>query len=240
MSPLIDSLPGFRRRFIVTPAPDWVRSELEDDFHRMSVTLHHEDGIVTAVEPVLERAPWNTCPGAVAQLVKTFTNVALDAFAVRGEKQANCTHLHDLAVLAAAHFKDPEPLVYDILVADPIDRRRRAELRRNGATVMSWVHMDDRIVEPAELAGLTLFKLRPWIDSLDPKRQEEARLFRWGTMVAHGRTIPLEDQSDASRLPTGACYTFQPHVAPGARRIGQSRDFSTGAAQPLDKRAAVP
>jgi len=45
----IDTLPGFRRRFIVTPAADRVSSEVEDDYH----------------------------------------------FAARGDKRANCTHLHE-------------------------------------------------------------------------------------------------------------------------------------------------
>ena len=99
--------------------------------------------------------------------------------------------------------------------------------------------MDGRIVEPAELAGTMLMKLRPWIDTLDPQRQEEARVLRWGTMAANGRTASIEDQSDATRMQSGSCYTFQPHNAVNARRVGQIRDFSTGAAHPLDKRAAV-
>jgi len=236
-APPLDSLPGFRRRFVVTPGPGRVRSELEDDFHHMSVTLQHKDGTVTAVEPAVERAPWTTCPGAVAQLQKTFANVALAAFVARGEKPANCTHLHDLAILAAAHFNDSEQLVYDILVSDPIDGRWRAELRRNGTTVMSWAHVDGRLVEPMELAGVTLDKLRPWIESRDAQRQEEARILRWGTLVANGRVIPLANQSDASRMRIGVCFTFQPHNAPHARRVGEIRDFSTGSAQPLESRA---
>jgi hypothetical protein len=81
-SPL-DSLPGFRRRFVITPGPRWVSCAVEDDYHRMSVTIRHAAGVAVAVEPVLERAPWTTCPSAVAQLVQTFTGVALDAFAAR-------------------------------------------------------------------------------------------------------------------------------------------------------------
>ncbi len=234
----LDNVPGYRRRFIVTPGPDCVRSDLEDDFHCMSVTLHHKAGIVTAVEPHMERAPWTTCPGAIAQLQKTFTNVALDAFVARGEKPANCTHLHDLAVLAATHFNDRARLTYDILVADPIEGRWRAELRRNGTTVMSWIHVNGRFLEPAEIAGLTFDKLRPWIETLDAQGQEAARIFRWATMVANGRAIPLEDQSDASRMRSGLCYTFQPENMPHARRVGVIRDFSNGSAQPLEKRAA--
>jgi hypothetical protein len=213
---------------------------VEDDYHCMSVTVRHDGNIATAVEPVLARAPWTTCPGAVEQLKQTFTGVALKAFAARGEKQANCTHLHDLAVLAAAHAFDSAPLVYDILVSDPVDGQCRAELRRNGATVLGWVtDAGFKILEPAELAGRSFDQLRPWIDSLDPAGQEAARLLRWGSMLAHGRTIPMEKQSDARRMPVGGCYTFQPQRIAEAKRIGKIRDFSNGTEQPLEKREAV-
>jgi hypothetical protein len=235
----IDTLPGFRRRFIVTPAPDRVSSEVEDDYHCMGVTIHHDGEACTKVKAVMQRAPWTPCPGAVATLEQTFTGVPLARFAARGEKQANCTHLHDLAVLAAAHAFDTEPLVFDILVSDPIDGRRQAELRRGGMTVLGWVHIDGRIVEPAELAGVTLDKMRPWIDALDPTQQEAARLLRWGTILAGGRTIAWDRQSDASRLPVGNCYTFQPQRLTEAKRIGVIRDFSQGM-QPLEDHRPAP
>ena len=233
----LDALPGYRRRFRVTPGAGWVTSELEDDMHCMAVTLRHEGGVVASVAAEQDRAPWTTCPGAVAQVEQTFTGVPLAAFGARGEKTANCTHLYDLAQLAAAHAHDRQPLVYDMLVSDPIEGRRRLELRRDGAPVMRWVEENGRFVEPADLAGLSLMDMRPWIDGLAPERQEQARLLRWGGMVAHGRTMPLEDQSDAARLPPN-CYTLQPRRAVDARRVGEMRDFSAGTASPLDRRPA--
>ncbi|MDB5968647.1 MAG: hypothetical protein JWQ90_1097 [Hydrocarboniphaga sp.] len=229
----LESLPGFRRRFRVTPGPGWVRSEVEDDYHCMGVTLHHDGKFVTAIDPELLRAPWTTCPGAPAQLKQTFTGVALDAFAARGDKTANCTHLYDIALLAAAHALDAQPLVYDVLVADAIDGQRRAEVRRDGVPVLAWTESAFRISEPVELAGMTLDKLRPWIDSLTPDEQEAARLLRWANMIANGRQIPIEQQSDAKRMPSN-CYTFQPERKVIARRVGVIRDFSKGSAQPLD------
>ena len=64
----LDQLPGFRRRFRITPRAGSVCSELEDDYHRMSVTLTHDGRTVTDVEPVMERVPWTICPGARVQL----------------------------------------------------------------------------------------------------------------------------------------------------------------------------
>jgi hypothetical protein len=229
----LDQLPGFRRRFRIDGGDGWVRAAVEDDYHCMDVTLRHQGGSVTAVEPVMHRAPWTTCPGAVEQLRQTFTGVVLDGFVARGDKPANCTHLHDLAVLAAAHAADTAPLVYDILVSDPVDAWREVELRRNGERLLGWVEREHRIVEPSELAGLRLDELGRWISALDPDLQEGARLLRWGAMLAHGRTIPMERQSDASRMPPN-CYSFQPERARVARRIGEIRDFSRGSARPLD------
>ena len=235
----LDELPGFRRRFRMTPGAGWVCSEVEDDYHHMTVTVHHDGVRATSLEPVIHRAPWTTCPGAVLELERTFTGVALKDFVSRGEKQANCTHLHDLALMAAAHAADPGTLVFDILVSDPIagaagEKVRRAEVRCNGATLLSWVESGFRLIEPAELAGVTFDKMRPWIDKLDPARQEAARLLRWGNMIANGRIIPLEKQSDASRMPAN-CYTFQPLRAAQAKRVGVIRDFSNGSAQPLER-----
>jgi hypothetical protein len=233
-APALHELPGFRRRFRVTPAARSVRSEVEDDFHHMSVTVHHDGALATSLQPVIFRAPWTTCPGAVVELERTFTGIVLKDFVARGEKRANCTHLHDLALLAAAHAMDPGPTQFDILVSDPIEGKRRAEVRRDGVTLLSWLESSFRLIEPSELAGVTLDKMRPWIETLDPARQEAARLLRWGNMIANGRIIPLEKQSDASRMPAN-CYTFQPLRAVQAKRVGAIRDFSTGSAQPLDR-----
>jgi hypothetical protein len=230
----LDRLPGFRRRFRVTPGKDWVKTEVEDDYHCMSLTLRHENGTVTAVEPAMQRAPWTTCPGAVEQLQQTFTGVALKDFVARGEKTANCTHLHDLALLGAAHAGDAQTLVYDILVSDPVEGRCRAELRRDGATALAWTHAGFKLLDPPELAGQSFEQLGAWIKTLDAAGQEAARLLRWGSILAHGRSRPMDQQSDARRLPVGSCYTFQPQRAAQARRIVAVRDFSRGGPQPLD------
>ncbi|MFT4046415.1 MAG: DUF2889 domain-containing protein [Solimonas sp.] len=230
----LDTLPGFRRRFRVTPGAASVCTEVEDDYHCMRVTVHHDGATATRIDAELIRAPWTTCPEAPARLVQTFTGVALAAFPARGEKQQNCTHLYDLAVLAAAHAADARPLVYDILVADPLDGLRRAEIRRDGERVLAWSERGMRMAEPDEIAGLNLMGLRDWIATLEAPQREAARLLQWGNIIANGRQIPIEKQSDATRMPAN-CYTFQPERKGFARRVGAIRDFSNGGgAQPLD------
>ena len=233
----LDDLPGYRRRFRVTPGEGWVRSEMEDDYHHMRVTLRHEGGVVTTVEPEMVRAPWTTCPGAVARLQETFAGRPLADFpALNSEKATNCTHLHDLALLAAAHAADAQPLVYDVRASDAVAGRRLIQLRRNGELAMDWVEQGGKLVEPAAAAGMTLLQLRPFIDSLDAEGQEQARVLRWGAVVAHGRAIPLENQSDATRMPP-TCFTFQPENKIRAVRVGEIRDFSQGSEEPLEPRA---
>jgi hypothetical protein len=231
----IDNLPGYRRRLCVMPSSGRVLAELEDDYHCMAVTLHHDDHVATAVRPVMDRAPWDLCPGAVAVLEQTFLGIALKNFASRGNKRDNCTHLHDLAVLAAAHAFDTAPTVFDILVSDPVTGRSEAQLRRNGSTVLDWSVVKGRIIAPAPLAGLDLDNMRDWIETLSSEAQEAARLLRWGSMVAHGRTLPADWASGTGNMTNrGRCFTFQPHKVGAAKHVGAIRDFSRGTARPLE------
>lgn len=225
--------PGYRRRIEIVPEKGAVLARLEDDHHAMAVRLRHAEGQVLAVEPAMIRAPWSTCPGAIAQLRQTFAGRSLAEVTARLEKRQNCTHLHDLAVLAAAHAADQAATLYDMAANDPVASLRVLEIQRNGETVWRWVERDNVLVQPAAIAGLTLLSLRDWIAGLSGLEQEAARLLQWGGLVAHGRTLPPERQERAADLPAN-CYTLQPERAAVAKRIGLKRDFSSGADTPLD------
>jgi hypothetical protein len=205
------------------------------------VSLRHDGRKVTGIDAALQRSPWTTCPGAVEQLRQTFSGVPLAGFMERGEKRENCTHLHDMAVLCAAHAHDAAPLVYDILVSDPVDGRRQAEIRRNGKPVLGWTDGPasasayNQIIEPVELAGKTLDQLRPWIRSLDPERQEAARMLQWCAIIANGRKLSQAQHSDARGLGAGRCYTFNERRIGFAKRSGDIQDFSRGKAQLLSR-----
>ena len=227
-----DTRPGFRRRVLVAARCGAVAALLEDDIHCLSVTLRHDGECVTAIEPIFERAPWTTCPGATARLVETFAGLPLAEVTARRDKKQNCTHLHDMAVLAAAHAADTGDFVYDIVATDPLDGERVLELRRNGELLHAWKERNGVLISPAAIAGQRLFSLRDWIASLAGVEQETARLLQWSSMVALGRTMPMEQQSDATAMPPN-CYTFQPQRAVHARQIGARRDFSDGTEVPL-------
>lgn len=79
------ALPGFRRRFLVTPQPDCVTAAVEDDYHCMAVTLHHDGATIARIEAEMDRAPWTTCPGAAGVLKSTFEGATLQALLMQVE-----------------------------------------------------------------------------------------------------------------------------------------------------------
>lgn len=232
MSDSIDHMPGYRRRIRIEPRGGAVLAMLEDDMHCMAVTLRHQDGVITAIESVSERAPWTTCAGARDKLVATFAGLELADVTARRDKRANCTHLHDLATFAAAHAHDGRGLTYELLVSDPVAGERLLEIRRDGIRVLRWRERGGLLVEPESAAGLSLLQLRDWVATLPADQREPARALQWAGLVAHGRTIPLAEQSVASDLPP-SCYTFQPERAVHAVRHDNRRDFSDGSCVPL-------
>lgn len=227
-----EDLPGYRRRIRVETRDGVTLAMLEDDIHALAVTLRHDGETVTAVETVVDRMPWTTCPGAAAKLAETFTGVPLAKVTARRDKKANCTHLHDLAVLAAAHAGKHGGVFYEILVSDPVAGERILEVRRDGERMHRWIERDGCLTAPQWVAGETLLSLRERINALEGAEREAARLLQWASLVAHGRTMPPARQSNAAELPPN-CYTFQPERAARAIRNGPCHDFSDGARVPL-------
>ncbi|WP_310531985.1 hypothetical protein [Novosphingobium sp.] len=227
------NLPGFRRRFLITPAQFAVTAALEDDIHRMVVTLHHDGESVTRVEAEMARHPWDLCPGAVAKVEADFAGRPLAPSARDIDKKANCTHLFDLAELALRHAGDAAPTPYEMLVSDPADGRVTAVLRRNGQERLRWHLQDDQMLEPHPAKGLPLIGLRPWIASLSDEARHEARMLQWASLAAHGRQMPWEPDTPFRALP-GSCFASQLGRHENCQRIGERIDFSKpGARLPL-------
>ena len=230
--------PGYRRCILIEPAPGCVTAELEDDYHRMVVTLRHEDGVVTDVSSLMKRAPWTGCPGAMEQLRETFEGHPLAGFARRGEKTRNCTHLHDLALFAAGHADEAAPIAYDIHVTDPVDGQREARLDRDGVPVFRWQLRGDLFLAPQDLAGRRMHELGDWIAAQDRPTAEAARILRWASMIAQGRAMDMPAGMSALEWPLGSCFHFQPEVARDSTRLpGADVDFSAPGMAPLADRA---
>ena len=170
-----EAKPGYRRRIVVNPEHGAVTAILEDDFHHMRVTLRHDGEMVLAIEPEMLRWPWSTCPGAQARLIETFRGLPLAEVSARRDKRLNCTHLHDLAVLAAAHAHDSAELRYAIEADDPVQGEVEQRLWRNDVPLLVWRERDGQLTAPPEIAGQTLFTLREWIAGLPEPQREAAR-----------------------------------------------------------------
>ena len=129
--------PGLWRRIVLQPGPGskgdgWIGGALEDDMHRFHIRLDHAEGRVTAVHATAVRHPWSACPGATGFIARELTGQLL-ADVGRRDPAQHCTHLYDLAILAAAHAGDTRPTRFDMTVADRVDGRTTATLRGNGA-----------------------------------------------------------------------------------------------------------
>lgn len=234
--------PGYRRRILIEPGTGAVTAELEDDYHRMVVTLTHENGVISNVQSEMKRSPWTLCPGAMEQLAKTFTGVALADVAKRGEKTSNCTHLHDLTIFGAAHADEAAPVAYDIHVTDPVEGVRTASLTRNGTPMLHWVMQGEAMAEvftaPEDLAGRQMGQLNDVIAKQDKAGAEAMRILRWASMVAHGRAREMPAGMSATEFPAGSCFNFQAERATGSfRRPGADIDFSKPGAAPMADRA---
>jgi hypothetical protein len=235
-----EQVPGYRRRVVIEPAQGSVTAELEDDYHRMWVTLRHDGEVITNVESGMPRSPWTTCEGAMAALVDTFLGRRLDDPSVKRAKPLNCTHLYDLATFCAGHAGESGRVTYEIFTSDPVDGRVVTRLYRDGEHMFDWTLEKGRFVTPEAVAGKGLTGIGEWLDSLPPREQEAARILRWASMVAGGRGIEMPTGMVGADIGMiGSCHTFQPGRAEEARRKpGASVDFSHGAG-PLADRAEL-
>lgn len=223
---------AFHRAIHIASDARQVIVELEDDMHRMRLHLFHDKTCISRIEGEILRAPWSTCPGAELQLRSSFEGIPLEEAARAGERKQNCTHLFDIAVLAAAHAGEVSKTFYDLRVSDPVDGSRDLTLDRNGKREMHWIERDGTFASPAEIAGRSFLQLGDWISGLGKAEAEMARLLRGASIVSLGRVIPMELQSDARKVPAN-CHTFQPGNREQARRISGIYDFTEAMDCPL-------
>ncbi len=230
--------PGYRRRILIEPCAEQVSAELEDDYHRMVVTLHHAGGVITGVEAAMKRSPWTTCPGAIGTLEQTFRGLPLVEAPERTAKVQNCTHLFDLATFAAGHAMLAQAVAFEIEVSDPVDGASDARLWRNGALLLDWRFIDGKFTDPPELTGMDLHSMGGWVaGQTDPLIKEAVKILRWAAIVGKGRMIDIPAGISATKFGTGACYTFQPDPASiGTRRPGAAIDFPAVGVKPLADR----
>lgn len=238
-APLRPGVPALRRAVLVDPQPGKVRAFVEDDFHHFEIELAHDGTIITDVAATTIRHPWTTCAGAAPVLVEKLRGVALRQAAGFDSPLTHCTHLYDLALLAASKAGGDSPELFRMFVADRVDGRREAMIDRNGAPAITW-HLDaETILPPHAQAGRNLRQLKHWAAELEPEEREAALLLRRAVFISIGRTFDPDTQDDVPNPPPGACFTHQPeNYEPEARFRGSRRDFTHADHGPLAVRVA--
>lgn len=245
----------FRRHLRFVQSPGSIRGELADDFHGFAVTLDHADGAITRVSGSGLRTPWTTCrlaPTALGALVGLPLQACVSDFIRQTPARAQCTHLFELAALAASHALRPAATVdYAIEVPYPLGcGAAPAKLRRDGRALFEWVvtrpgshgastpmleHVvgSDTIVAPEPFAGRAVRTLLPWArDAFDAADYDAVYILRRAVGLSAGRLLDLDapDVDIAALLfkqKLGDCFTFQPEHAATTRRIaGSTIDFT--------------
>lgn len=234
----------YRRRVRLENHPQQVVAELEDLSHGFRLSLSHDGHCVTDISAQPIRYPFDTCPGAVAQL-KPLLGCALDTdsggFRRILDPGQNCTHLYDLTLLALAHAgRDSKSRVYDITVPDERDDGAMIELRCDSILLHQWRVRQHRIVEPSELAGKSMQQgFYAWASGLFSADQLEAAVvLQRGYFVAQLRRTDFMHAggrpATEDNMPNGACYTYNSGVVEKAIHTdGMARDHTASAEQLL-------
>jgi hypothetical protein len=227
--------PALRRRILLQPGAGAVRGEVEDDFHHFVVTLFHDGFRITRVTTAALRHPWTTCPAAGVLLAARLVGVSLDAIVGFDSPFSHCTHMLDLALLAAAHARDGSPMLYSMFVSDPGTGPRVAQLWRDDSILLDWLLDGDRVASgPGE--GRNLRQLRRWLPEFPVHLHEPALALRRVVFISAGRQFDYEARNNASELAaqSGVCFSFQPIRAADALPMrGSKLDFTADRSGPL-------
>ena len=228
--------PGLWRRILLQPGSGWIGAALEDDAHRFHLRIEHQDGRIARASAKGVRIPWTGCSGAPDFIAGELTGVLLADVAGRDPAQ-HCTHLLDLAIVAAAHADDSELTIYDMQVADRVEDRTTATLFENGEPRLQWQLRDTAIEAPEPFAGLDLRQLSSWKQDFPTREAEWSTLLRRAVFISGLRRFapPVgERAADMGLMRRGACFNYQMPQVENSTSIMERRDFSVGRHEPLE------
>jgi len=211
-----------------------VRAALEDDFHHFRVELHARAGVISAIAAQAPRHPYSLCPSAaqpLQRLVGTALTRQAHALGRAVDPREQCTHLLDLAGLAAAAAaRGVHERRYDIEVPLRQDGRTQARLARDGEPLLCWDVLELTVTGPDPYTGFDLRQgMASWaLANLAEEEAEAALVLRRGAAISMGKGKPLDAQVHA--VATGRCYAQQAERAPLAlRQVGSTWDFTARA-----------
>ncbi len=215
---------AFRRRISLRVSAGEARGALVDDFHHVRVGLASADGVVSAVRADAIRIPWTTCPLAANELQRLAglpVGVVAAGFDEANDRFLHCTHMLDLAVLAARALRDQSARTdFDMIVDRPCYAHTHARLECSDGFKLGWAVNEDQIEAPLAYAGVSLRAgFRGWARAhLDSEQYEAALTLRRALMVSRGRRYDL-DAIERPMRDDGRCFSFQPQIAAHARRV---------------------
>jgi len=183
------------------------------------------------VQASAPRHPYSLCLAAAGEL-RQLCGLPLperaQALVAQADARQHCTHLLDLAGLAAAALQQRlSTRQYDMWVPTRVAGHTEARLWRDGHLLLRWLARDDTLTGPAPYAGVSLRQgLARWAaQHLGSDEAEAALVLRRCVLISLGRGKPLDEQVHA--VPTGLCYAQQPQRAVLAlRQRGSTWDFS--------------
>lgn len=231
---------AFRRRLRWWTAEGRVDVELEDSNHGFRLSLHHDGQRITdvTVDPV--RYPFTTCPEAV-RAVERIVGIGLDDPVKLRERLPggeNCTHMADMALIAAAHARHlGMERRYDMTITDERDGVTQARIECDGEALFEWWVRANAIESPVALAGRPVMRgFYAWAVQtfVDEKSLEAAQALQRGFFVAQARRysyLPVERHpAITDGMPRTSCYSYNTGAVERALRIqGSVRDYSGSA-----------
>ena len=233
---------SYRRRIrLATRTPETIDAGVEDDFHHFRIRLHHDGRHVRKVEADALRIPWTAC-GDAGTALQVLEGMPLERSCLAVGRWTSaaqqCTHLFDLAGLAAAHAyrgisgDAVSGRQYDAEIPYGFDRGARKVVRlwRDGTSVLTWTIEGDHVVEPPFSDVPFTGGFFRWADTtLVADDAEAAIVLRRACTIGMGRGMDQDSWSsaaDVSAGATGVCYSQQPERRDVALRVrGNILDF---------------
>ena len=141
--------------------------------------MTHDGKRITGTQADTVRYPWSTCPGSVKKL-HNMVGMPLQRMHVGTDRDGRlqCTHLYDLARLAAARALVGKSVQYDVDVPDRVDGRTRVTVYRDGAPILIWDVNGKAVEGPAPFAGHGYLGSPVWPEGLDDDTLEAAAVLR--------------------------------------------------------------
>lgn len=230
----------FRRRIRLRADDALVAVELEDGNHGFRLRLRHDGRAVTAVEADAIRHPFGTCAEAIQPLALIVGHRLADGVKALRDRLVpgdHCTHLFDMAMLAAAHAgHGSRQFDYDMAIYDETIAPALAEIRRDGELIHAWTVRARQIASPKQLAGRPMMRgFHAWASqAFDGDALEAASALQRAYFVAQSRRYsfdpPQDNPGTADGMPHGSCYSYNAGVVERAfRTAGTVRDFTHAA-----------